>query len=578
MLARSYWDDYRLPRTKTNHLLFAQRLHLNYPPCSRYDALIQPNIPAFLYAAKVARTPYLTSHGPDARAVTAAPNDVLGGWPIHLTTTINDEDNGENAIQRAEYYVDVPPWEGGTGIPLTASDGAFDSSVEAAEADIPTGGWTAGRHIIFVRGQDDTGRWGPPSAVFVDVQMDSLIRGHVSEADSGTPLADVQVVLDGATGHFTATTDVAGQYAAPVFSGTYTITASTFGYWPATVADVVARTGMTTTQHLTLTQIPTGTLSGSVRELGTNLPLMAELLVHDTALTTTTDLSGAYHIRLPADVYTITATAPGHADRTLSGLTVTSQQTTTTDVLLPTLPCLLRVDDDYGGTALPYHYEVYYDAALVAAGVHYETWSVKENGTPSASKLADYPTVLWFTGDTTHSTLSLGEQSALGTYLNGGGHLFLTGQNIAADISGEPGDFLGTLLRASFVADDAGRTDLTGGGLYAGQTLSLEGGDGADNQESPDVIAPLSDATPVFTYTGDGYGALAVDTAAYRTLFMGFGVEGISQEPQSSRRVGDGIDVVGVSPGRDRPAHRVIRADRPGSARRCPDVYPDADE
>ncbi|MGC9399509.1 MAG: M14 family zinc carboxypeptidase [Anaerolineae bacterium] len=519
-----------------------------YPPCSRYDDLIQPNIPALLYAAKVARTPYITSHGPDARSINATPDDVLGGWPIHLTTTINDEDNGENAIRRAEYYVDVPPWEGGTGISMTASDGVFESSVEAAEADIPTGGWTAGRHIIFVRGQDDTGSWGPPSAVFVNIQRDSLIRGRVSEADSGAPLADVQVVLDGARGHFSATTDIAGQYMAPVFSGTYTITARAFGYWPSTVEDVIAHTGMTTTQHLTLTEIPTGTLSGSVRELGTNLPLMAKLLVHDTALTTTTDLSGTYHIRLPMGVYTITATAPGHADRTLSGLTVTSQQTTTADVLLPTLPCLLRVDDDYGGTALPYHYEVYYDAALVAAGAHYETWDVKENGIPSAGKLGDYPAVLWFTGDTTYSTLSLGEQSVLGTYLNGGGHLFLTGQNIAADISGEPGDFLGTLLRASYVADDAGLTDLVGGGLYAGQTLSLVGGDGAGNQESPDVIAPLSDATPVFTYTGDGHGGLAVDTTAYRTLFMGFGVEGISQETHRRAVLERGLTWLGCPP------------------------------
>lgn len=148
-----------------------------YPSCSRYDALIQPNIPALLYAATVARTPYLTSHGPDALSVEVDAGLVSGGERVHLTATVDDGDNGGQAIMAAEYYVDVPPWDGGLAYPLSASDGAFGSIVEAVEAEVSTEGWLPGRHMLFVRGRDLAGNWGPVSAVFVetDIQMHEVL-------------------------------------------------------------------------------------------------------------------------------------------------------------------------------------------------------------------------------------------------------------------------------------------------------------------------------------------------------------------------------------------------------------------
>ncbi len=141
-----------------------------YPSCSRYDELIQPNIPAFLYAAKVARTPYRTAQGPDALTLSATPDAVAGEWLIHLTAAIDDGDNGGDAIAEAEWYLDEPPWAGGTAAPLEAVDGAYDEAVEAVEADIRTDGWTPGKHTLFVRGRDAQGNWGPISAVFLEVQ------------------------------------------------------------------------------------------------------------------------------------------------------------------------------------------------------------------------------------------------------------------------------------------------------------------------------------------------------------------------------------------------------------------------
>ncbi len=142
-----------------------------YPLCSRYDALIQPNLDALLYAAKVARTPYVTALGPDVQAVRVENAPLLQGRPSLIRATVDDEDNGGQYVVGAELYVDVPPWDGGTPYPLAAADGAFDSPVEEVAGELPPAALKAGRHLLYVRGRDAGGVWGPLSAAFVDVYL-----------------------------------------------------------------------------------------------------------------------------------------------------------------------------------------------------------------------------------------------------------------------------------------------------------------------------------------------------------------------------------------------------------------------
>jgi len=126
------------------------------------------NKPAFLYAHKIARTPYRTAYGPDALD--------LAVEVARLTATIDDtrykNGNGTEPMQNiaaAEYYIDIPPWVTTTtpiSYPMTAVDGAFDETIENVEATLDTTGLSHGRHIIFVRGQDADGNWGAFSAAF----------------------------------------------------------------------------------------------------------------------------------------------------------------------------------------------------------------------------------------------------------------------------------------------------------------------------------------------------------------------------------------------------------------------------
>jgi hypothetical protein len=121
------------------------------------------NLPALLYAAKVARTPYLLSRGPDALTIAAVQN----GATFSVTATINDAQNGNQAIAAAELYLDTPPWQAGaTPVALAAGDGAFSTASEAVQTSIAVP--AAGRHILYVRGQDTAGNWGPVSAIWLD--------------------------------------------------------------------------------------------------------------------------------------------------------------------------------------------------------------------------------------------------------------------------------------------------------------------------------------------------------------------------------------------------------------------------
>ncbi len=120
------------------------------------------NLPAFLHAARIARAPYQLAHGPTPETFTATSQP---GSFFDLRAQLNEQFNGGQAISAAEYYIDTPPWRGGTGIAMTALDGSFNSTIETAAATI---GPVSGRHLLFVRGRDLLGNWGPVRAVFVN--------------------------------------------------------------------------------------------------------------------------------------------------------------------------------------------------------------------------------------------------------------------------------------------------------------------------------------------------------------------------------------------------------------------------
>jgi hypothetical protein len=135
-----------------------------FPPFSCLDGgtggnFWQRNLPAFLYAARIARAPYQLGQGPTTETLsTLNPTSTS----FELRAQVSEQFNGNQNITAAEYYIDTPPWRGGTAIPMTALDGSFNSAVEVATATVNS----SGQHLFFVRGRDANGNWGPVRGIF----------------------------------------------------------------------------------------------------------------------------------------------------------------------------------------------------------------------------------------------------------------------------------------------------------------------------------------------------------------------------------------------------------------------------
>jgi murein tripeptide amidase MpaA len=156
------------------------------PSYSCQDSTFWPlNRPAFMYAAKVVRDPYISPSGPTSSnlAVAAVPQ----GCPATLNGNANDNAYGNASgsvgrpavqnVSAAEYYIDTPPWNGGTPIAMSASDGSFNSNNENVTASVATGSLSVGRHTLYVRGRDANNNWGSVSAVFLTVNAASTCGG-----------------------------------------------------------------------------------------------------------------------------------------------------------------------------------------------------------------------------------------------------------------------------------------------------------------------------------------------------------------------------------------------------------------
>lgn len=195
-------------------------------------------------------------------------------------------------------------------------------------------------------------------------------------------------------------------------------------------------------------------------------------------------------------------------------------------------PRTLVVDDDRGGTR-----ELKMTSTLDSLNELYAVWDVSTQGDPSGATLEGYPLVFWMTGDSNSVSPTMAGVSAMQSYLDAGGHLFLTGQDIAENIS-ERAD-------ASFLSDYLGIT-YSGNEQFAvangvpgdiiSDGLKLNGGsvDGSKNQTSPDRIALAGGsaasalAVVCYTYHISGLNAAVHIDNGYRVVFFGFGFEAVS--------------------------------------------------
>jgi hypothetical protein len=135
------------------------------PAFSEIDAVQWPdNRLAFEYAATIARRPYELAHGPDSRSMAAS----YISPTITVEALMDDSMNGGRPISAATFTIDIPYWASGAVThTLSAVDGSFDAPIELVRVSSDNLSLSPGRHLVFIRGQDDEGHWGPVSATFL---------------------------------------------------------------------------------------------------------------------------------------------------------------------------------------------------------------------------------------------------------------------------------------------------------------------------------------------------------------------------------------------------------------------------
>jgi len=234
--------------------------------------------------------------------------------------------------------------------------------------------------------------------------------------------------------------------------------------------------------------------------------------------------------------FTVTPNAEGHLSELELHINATNGYSAVETFYLEIgEPIILLVDDDNG-----MNYEQYFFESLYFAKAYAGTWDVASRGCPT--NLQDYAAVIWFTGDDRTTSLTPEEQQVLADYLDNGGRLFITGQNIGYDLvaDGTVADstFYANYLHAKYISDS---TDtyivyfVPGNPISNGLFFYLGG---AGNQTAPSVIDAIDGASLIFKwvpgYTGAGL-YYEDPTAHYRIVYLAFGFEGLDEPMPESK-------------------------------------------
>ncbi|MCA9976533.1 MAG: carboxypeptidase regulatory-like domain-containing protein, partial [Anaerolineales bacterium] len=188
------------------------------------------------------------------------------------------------------------------------------------------------------------------------------------------------------------------------------------------------------------------------------------------------------------------------------------------------IPPILLVDDDDNGPDA----RAPYIAALDSAGAMYDIWDTgNSDNEPSLTDLLPYSTVIWFTGDEFGGAAGPGSagEAALGSWLDGGKCLFLSGQDYYYDrgLTTFMTNYLGL---ASATNDNGDYTSVTG-------QNTVFGGLGPYSLTYPftdysDPVTPDSTAEVGFVGNNSNNAALTKDSGVYRTTFWAFPFEALS--------------------------------------------------
>ena len=211
---------------------------------------------------------------------------------------------------------------------------------------------------------------------------------------------------------------------------------------------------------------------------------------------------------------------------------------------LPVSPKVLLVADFQNTAGEPLDFSPLFQESFISNGISHDLVYHAET-TVDFDLLSHYPIVVWGC-EWTFPSLDAADRTALHAYLDNGGALFLSGQDIAWDLGATDSElneyydsngasevFLNTYLKSDYIADVAGFSDISG---IENDPISDEINVNfyqllrSSTSQYPEVIAPLETATSVFNYFDGRSGAIRYQ-GDYRLVYFGFaGFEGITDE------------------------------------------------
>ena len=182
------------------------------------------------------------------------------------------------------------------------------------------------------------------------------------------------------------------------------------------------------------------------------------------------------------------------------------------------IPPILVVDDDDNAPDV----QATYTGVLDALGLGYDVWDTgNSDNEPDAATLQQYDVVIWFTGDEFGGAAGPGSagESALATYLDANGCLFLSSQDYVYDRGVTA--FMQSHLGLASAVSDVSQTTVTGANLYAGlgpYTLAYPFTNYSDR------LTPAAGAATVFS---GNQGSAAIVSGTHKAVFLGFPYEAI---------------------------------------------------
>ena len=211
---------------------------------------------------------------------------------------------------------------------------------------------------------------------------------------------------------------------------------------------------------------------------------------------------------------TITATSAGSP--TVSASATVNTIAVTTDTLL--------VKED--GNAPP-NLLTYYTTALTTAGVPFMTWDLDANANITQGFMLSFKHIVWYTGNSFPGPIRPYE-TKLKAFLDGGGNLFISGQDLLDGSAGTTTfvhDYLHVDWNGTEAQNDKATKNVKG---VAGSLTAAVGTVPIDatvlGNTFMDQVTPIAPAVPIFTDDANKPDALSFK-GTYRVVFLAFPLE-----------------------------------------------------